>query len=95
MSLDYLWKDEYVGPAFWYPIAFGNPAVEPLESYGLLNFALQYRPAFASSDGKRPITFSLSGRNLTDEKVFETLVGLEAQTVGREIIFGITYDFID
>lgn len=84
MSVQASWKDEYQAPDFWYGIVFG-PAAQPrpLDGYTLLNATVTYRLPFGK-DGRRPLAVRLVGRNLGNERPYETLTGFGGRNVGRQ-----------
>ena len=92
--LDVHWKDEYDAPDFWYPIAFPtDPNPRPLPAYAIVNSKVRWRLPFTRGDGDRPMSLHLTGRNLLDEEVFETLTGFGGRIAGRELFVGVDYRF--
>ncbi len=81
------WRDEYLGPSFWYPIALGDPEVVPLDDFAYLNVNVRYRPNFFAD---RPWELRLTAKNLLDERPFESLTGA-GRNVGREFFLSIAY----
>jgi outer membrane receptor protein involved in Fe transport len=90
-TLEANWKDEYIAPSFWYPLVFDNPEVKPLDDYLFVNFRLNYQPPIVLRQQNRALTISLIGKNLTDEKPYETLTGLGGKVAGREFFVNLTY----
>ena len=83
------WQDEYMAPAFWYGIVFPtDPVPRPLDDFAYLNVNLEFRPQLGTG---RPMIFSLSAKNLLDERPFETLTGFGGRNVGREVFFSAEY----
>ena len=70
-TLEVNWRDEYTAPAFWYPFALGQTELTPLDDYTYVNLKLVYQPRLKSLRKNEKISFSIVGRNLTDERVFE------------------------
>lgn len=89
--LEVSWRDEYTAPAFWYPIAFGDPTVRPLDAYALVNLKTEYKLPFFTRGGERPLSVSLLLRNLADERPFETVTGFDARLAGREAFVTLRY----
>ena len=89
--LEIAWRDEYLGPNFWFALDGVSP--EPLESYAIINLSAQYRLPFTFAGGKRPLTLVLQGKNLSDEEVFETLTGFGGTRSGREVFVSLEYDW--
>ncbi len=93
-NVEVSWRDKYTAPAFWYRIALGDPTVRPLDGYALVNLSLRYRMPFVLEGGKRPLTLSVYGKNLGDERPYETLIGVDVRLTGREWFIGFEYDWI-
>ena len=92
-TLDVSWKDHAMAPAFWYPIAFPlDPSVRPLPAYTNLNAHLSYSLPWLERAGHRPLTLTLNGRNLLNQRVEETLTGLSGTLAGRTLYVGVQYD---
>lgn len=81
VTLDVSWRGEYLAPAFWYPIVFGDPQRTPLPAYALANIELSKRFALSR---KNTLRVGILGRNLLDETPYETLAGLGGPLTGRE-----------
>ncbi|NIB42621.1 TonB-dependent receptor [Pseudomaricurvus alkylphenolicus] len=93
LTLEASWRDQYVAPAFWYPIALDEEEARPLDDYAYLNVRLDYKPGFFGSNGNRPLTISLIGKNLGDETPYETLTGFGGRNTGREFFVSFSYDW--
>lgn len=89
-NVDIYWKGNYVGPAFWYPLAFGDPRVKSLGDYVYVNTTVSYRPMIS---GRQPLTITLYGKNLLDERPFETLTGFGGTVEGREFMLSVEYSW--
>lgn len=84
------WRDEYVGPGFWYALVFGDPEVKPLDDFAYLNLNVRYRPKFLAN---RPWEIKLTAKNLLDERPYETLTGFGGRSVGREFFLSFAYSW--
>ena len=93
-TLEVSWRDEYLGPSFWYPLAFeNNPAVRPLDDYMYVNIRMRYNVPITRNENKDRLSLNFYAKNLLDEQPFETLSGFGGRAVGREFFIGIEYDW--
>jgi iron complex outermembrane receptor protein len=93
LTLEASWKDEYTAPRFWYQFAFDSPEVKPLDDYIFLNMRMDYKPRITIGNQRQPLTLSLIGKNLVDERPFETLSGSGGRNAGREFFISLQYDW--
>lgn len=95
-ALEVAWRGEYVAPQFQYLVTsnFTDPTVRPLESYALVNGRVSYDLPFGFNGRKdRPIRLTLFGNNLLDERVRETLIGVDTTLAGREFFAQVEVNF--
>jgi iron complex outermembrane receptor protein len=92
-TLEASWKDEYIAPRFWYPIVFGSPEVKPLDDYMFVNLRMDYKPRITIDSQRQPLTISLIGKNLINERPFETLTGDGRSNSGREFFLSLQYEW--
>lgn len=92
-TIDVNWKDKYTAPSFWYPIVFGNPTVFSLSGFAYVNFATSWDLPITNADGRRNLSLNISGRNLLDERPYETLTGFGGRVVGREFYASVSLQF--
>ena len=91
-TLDATWRDRYMAPAFWYPIAFpSDPTPRALPSYTYVNAHVSYALPWGERDGRRPLSLSVDGRNLLNERVQETVTGFGGKVAGRTLYVGVQY----
>ena len=92
------WRGERVAPATWGFVAGGaeDPSLlftpVPLESYALLDARVSYDLPFDLGKQKRPLRLTVHGRNLLDEKVKETFIGVDTTIPGRELFAEVSID---
>lgn len=87
--LDVLWKDEYRAPDYWYRIVNGGQG-QPLDAYTLINLRLDYLLPI-DFQGRQPFRLSVFGKNLGNERVPETLLGVSASLTGRSAFLQLEY----
>lgn len=96
-ALEVAWRGEYVAPQFQYLVRsnFMDPTVRPFDSYALVNARVSYDLPFGIRGGAadRPIRLTLFGNNLLDERVLETLIGVDTTLAGREFFAQIEVNF--
>lgn len=94
-ALEVAWRGEYVAPQFQYLIASGftDPTVRPFDSYALVNARVSYDLPFEIGPRNRPLRVSLFGNNLMDERVRETLIGVDTTITGREFFAQVEVNF--
>lgn len=83
------WVDGYVGPAFWYPITFGNPEIFDLPSYWRVNMRLSRDFSFAGHEAQ----VFMRATNLSNERPRESLGGFDSRIQGRVFTLGLQVDF--
>ena len=92
-TLDVSWRDKHKAPMFWAALEHGDPTANTLDDYTYVNLNVQYRLPFVVSGGKRPLTLSLYGKNLGNERPEETLSGVGGPMPGREFYMRLEYDW--
>ena len=91
VTLTTSWKDEFMAPAFWYPIALGT-GPEPLNDYALTNLRVDWQLPWESR-GRRPFRLSLFANNIGNATPSETLVGVDSDITGRDYLLQLQYQF--
>ena len=92
-TLEASWKGETIAPRFWYPIVFGSPEVKPLDDYIFVNMRMDYKPRITIDNQRQPLTISLIGKNLINERPYETLTGVGRSNPGREFFLSLQYEW--
>lgn len=95
-TMELQWKDNYMVPASWRTTRRSSGGVEAdADSTVLVNLRMDYTLAMPEPEKfGGPVKFSVIGRNLLNEHPEETVAtGRSNPQSGREMFFGITYNF--
>ncbi len=92
-TLEVSWRDKTQVPKFWSQLAFGDNQTHFIDDYAYINLRMRYRLPFEFGSNKKPMTLSVFGKNLTNEKQAESLTGVDGRATGREFFITVDYEW--